>query len=175
MRTATCDHANDARSGSCGRPWWPCGRENHGAVCARGSRVGRCVSSLRLRLLAPYRRAAPQGRGSYPLRVEPGDAGIAHWPAVVRSPVYRLGSVICQMSKSRLRAEFHYPQWNGCLVPMSAPSRHDNRSQSTADDVRSLACEGGIKAHGPGALCRDVQSAPCATLPIRATRDPAGD
>lgn len=168
MRTATCDHAIDARSGSCGRPWWPCGRENHGAVCARGSRVGRCVSSLRLRLLAPYRRAAPQGRGSYPLRVEPGDAGIAHWPAVVRSPVYRRGSVICQMSKPDSGENSNAPNCrrvrtvyrHACAGMVTGP-------QNTLDDLRSLACERGIHARHPGAWCRKTlsrASRPCRRL-----------
>ena len=52
-RSATCGPARGVRSGSCGQLWSPYVREIHGAVCAQGSRVERCVSSLRLQFAVP--------------------------------------------------------------------------------------------------------------------------
>ena len=49
----------DGRSRSCDRLWWPSARESRDAVCVRGSRVERCVSSLHLQFLSGGRQIVP--------------------------------------------------------------------------------------------------------------------
>ena len=59
MRSATCAHGRGVRSKSGGPTWLPCERETRDAVCGPGSKVDRCVSSLRLQYSVPGSRIRP--------------------------------------------------------------------------------------------------------------------
>ena len=48
-RSGACGRARGGPRRPCGRPWWPCGRENRDGACARACSVDRSVSRVSLR------------------------------------------------------------------------------------------------------------------------------